>query len=71
MPDTSLGIADDISGLTASADFLYVMDYDVRSQVIDRCLAVGDFPSVFLHSLYSAPYLLHCCSNLLLQGALR
>lgn len=43
-PDNVDGRYYDIPALTAAADFLYVMDYDVRSQVIDRCLAGANSP---------------------------
>jgi di-N-acetylchitobiase len=43
-PDNVDGRYYDYAGLAAAADFLYVMDYDVRSQVIDRCLADANSP---------------------------
>eukprot|EP01043_Picozoa_sp_COSAG02_P049647 COSAG02_NODE_5008_length_4726_cov_3.358764_4_plen_142_part_00 len=43
-PDNVDGRYYDIPALTAAADFLYVMDYDVRSQVVDRCLAGSNSP---------------------------
>lgn len=43
-PDNIDGRYYDIAALTAAADFLYVMDYDVRSQVTDRCLAGANSP---------------------------
>jgi len=39
------GRAYDYTGLADAADFLYVMDYDTKSQVFDRCLAGPNSPS--------------------------
>lgn len=43
-PDAVDGRYYDMPALAAAADYLYVMDYDIRSQVYGRCLAGPNSP---------------------------
>ena len=76
-PDNIDGRYYDIPGLTAAADFLYVMDYDVRSQVIDRCLAGANSPigaatlglSKWLQVRHHCPSKLRGLIGMIVEGA--
>ena len=44
-PDDIDGRAYDVVGLANASDLLYVMSYDTRSQIFDRCIASANSPA--------------------------